>query len=476
MGKRAVTLGTLGTALTIVACQPQLPLAGPSGSPVSGLPVSQSPTAVASPTATPTASSQPLPSPSPDASATPAPSPTAAPLAGIKGVVQNDNGTPLVGFTVRVESVATGALLKEVVTDGIGAYSVAGVPLGDTWKVSVQGQGYGLRQGLVSIPAAADTATVYTQSFTGNMALTLKPEVIDFQAAPSTAAVAPLGELTVNFSAPMDKNSVSSAFCIQLDSPSSLQTLVGAILPAGVVPASTANVLMNSGDFDIAWPTPSRAIFKPSRPWPTTPSGAVPKLRMLMQFNGQRIRDNVGQEARDTTATDDATLKSGPFFLTNRPDPYVSFTPATDSDTLRLTSGTASHSATTGGTVKLVFSRTLRRELLNGVVLAGGAGGNAAQAAAAVGQVTAAQAAANYEVKVNNGAFQSLAGFTGARADVDYADPTLASVRLTVPLQPAAVFQPGDSITVRVKSAITDFAGNLLGTGDSNTSVTMPVI
>jgi hypothetical protein len=397
-------------------------------------------------------------------------------MASIRGVVQNDSGGPLVGLPVRVESVKTGVLLKEVMTEANGAYTVTGVPLGDTWRVSVQGNGYGLRQGLVAIADAADTATAYTQNFSGAMALTLKPEVIGFQATPSVSAVAPYGELTLNFSAPMDKNSVVSAFCVQLDSTSTLQLAVGTVLPAGVVPPSTTNSLMNSGGFDVSWPTPSRAIFKPTRPWPTAASGALPKLRVLMQFNGQRMRDNVGQEARDTVDSSDGTTKSGPFFITSRPDPYVSFSPAADPATMRLVSGTASHSATAGGVIRLVFSRTLRRELLNDLVMAGGAGSNSALAPAAVNQVTAAQAAANYEIRVNNGVYQALSGFTGTKAEIDFSDSTLSTVQLTVPLQPGAVFQPGDSVTARVKSAITDFVGNALGTGESNTSVTMPVL
>lgn len=112
-----------------------------------------------------------------------------------------------------------------------------------------------------------------------------------------------------------------------------------------------------------------------------------------------------------------------------------------------------------GDSIRIQFSERLIHFTLDKII-AGGMNGNAAQAPAAIGDVSAEAAAANYQVMIQRSG-RIIASNTwanlGGIAVYDPTDLTHATVCL---LSSRTLFQPGDQITVEVARSIVDPAGN----------------
>lgn len=453
MGQRfPVAAATL--LATLVACQAPAP--GPVGP--SPAPSTAPPSPAPSSTPEPTPSATPTPSPTPDDGQ--------ASTLTLAGIVKNDQDRVLTGMTVTLEWQQDGKIIsRQVTTDGLGKYRFETIPVATPLTLTALGTGYGSRQISLTLPTLP-SGTTFTQDFTSNHALTDKPEIIASSIKYGEQNVPLNAAFEFTFSSPMDKASVLRSFALQLDASTPYNIPNGAKLIAGGFPPRTANTLLTADAFDVEWPSASKAIFRPRLPLPTSTTGTPPRLRIGFFFNGEPFTDTNGRKAREIRE-DSTTI--GPFHLDGMGRPYLTFVPTAPSANLRLTEMVPTHDAT-GDKIKLIFSQPLYYTLADGSTVAAY---SPDRAPAAAGAVTAAAAAANYQLKVNDGTYASLDDgvFAGVRADFDPTAPQHNVVILSAP-PGTDLFERGDSVSIRIAAPIFDAFGNDLSLNDAANSST----
>ncbi len=237
------TLITAATLSLLAACGPAPtqnvdPSASPSAEPTT-VP-SATPSAVASPSsapsakpsATPTAEATPAPTANPGASATPTPLPSATSDISVietttfNGKVYDDTNAPLDGVTIKARSLNSSVPFEVTTTTAGGTYSFNNAPSGVQIEIVASRSGFTTRRRievLKSNKQGDPNANKYDFGTDGSdgsgsaaNALSDKPEVVSITPGRNASGIDPKTTFVLNFSEPMDRNSVEDAFSVHV--------------------------------------------------------------------------------------------------------------------------------------------------------------------------------------------------------------------------------------------------------------------
>lgn len=160
---------------------------------------------------------QPVPPTTPATPTATEPLPTASNT--LKGVVENDEGVPLDGATVRV----TASSFDQTVTTALGTYVLNNPPVGFTVQITVTKSGYTTRTMTKVIASGTNQA-----DFTGGQyAISDKPEIVGYSSVGGGS-----GGMELTFSEPVKTDSVENGFRMGLASATDITTSNGDTLKA----------------------------------------------------------------------------------------------------------------------------------------------------------------------------------------------------------------------------------------------------
>ena len=422
-----------------------------------------------SPSTTPVVSNTPLQTPSsivisatptstvtPTASVNPTlvPTPTSSPSQGpkvvtISGIVENnDDASKLESVELTVKSMNSAVPYeKKVTTDALGRYKFTDIPAKNvTYLISAYKPGYTKRErSFVIIDLDTELKNF---DFSGDVyGLSDRPEVIGI--TPEYGVIAPGNtSFTLTFNESMNRGSVESCFAITSDKLSTVTLGAGfQLLPWN---NSSGTVLYDKNAFNITWAGDTKATFtlKNEQTVPCNNSGEV-QYRLILNYtkNGMtNIKDSAGCLGRIAVI---GSKSDGPFHTMQYYQPYSAFSISADN-----TSPTINDiRAMSPNTINVIFTKPMYLTTADAQLLSGS---DKSTAPAGNGTVTAADAATNYTLKVNDNPV--LVSVT--RSDFYQDDLTHKTVQLTT--DPAKPFSTNDKIELTVKNSIVDPAGNAL--------------
>ena len=371
----------------------------------------------------------------------------------------------------------------ETTTAG-GTYAFNNAPAGVQIEIIASRPGYTTRRRvevLKSNKQGDPDANRYDFGTTGDStfgtefnALSDRPEVTMVTPGRNASGINPGTSFVLKFSEPMDRQTVVDAFEIRaFGTDEELSVDDSTTFDAGT---ASNGELDNNGDliwdkaaFNASWNSDDTEVtmtFKEERALPTdTDSDNVPDYSVSFEAGGAGLKDKSG-----------ITRDELHFKLTEgRFENYYKFSINTDEDKPGVDSITVidggNSGSTIGDTIKVRFSERMIHRTLAGPV-AGGINDQMTEAAAAVSNVTSAQAAANYIVQINTGMamdWNTVVGGNGV-AVFDSNDPTNKTVLLFTSSSSDLVFNPGDNIEVTVKTTVLDPAGNSVDSSDNDAS------
>lgn len=397
----------------------------------------------------PNPSDNPSTSPSEDPSANPSSEPSDISTEAnttLNGMIFDDTGAPLDEVTVHVQSLSTSRPFEATTISQGGAYVLNSVPAGVQLEIAASKPGFAPRK-MVKVlksnkngdPDANrfDFGTSGGPSAFGNAynALSDKPEVIAVTPERNATGIAPNTDIVLTFSEPMDRQTVLDNFEIRAFSSEQLSvdnatTLIG----AGSLTTPTAGTqIWDDSAFAASWNADDTQLtlhFLDDRALPSDKESAnIPDYLISLQAQGGQIKDKDG----NSRSLHHFKLTAGDF-----EDAYK-FSLLADQEKPRLESLSAQtyeNGGSDGDAIKLRYSERMVL-YTQGPIIAGGMNGNAAQAPAANGPVSAAAAAGNYTVTVTRGGQPILTGLSwgtlGGQAIFDSADASHHTVRLMPP-------------------------------------------
>lgn len=453
--------------LTLSACQTTSP------GPVQPLPSVQ-PSPSVSPEPEPSPSLSPEPSVEPTASVAPSPDSSASPDTSVidnttfNGKVFDDQQNALDGVTIAVRSLSSQSDYQASTITAGGTYALNNAPAGIQLEITASKPGMTTRRRVEVLksnkqgdPAANryDFGTDGSSTSFGvaHQALSDRPEVMQISPGRQAADIAANTPIVLTFSEPMDQASVLDTLQIRAFSSRSLSIDDGVSLTgAGSLATPAAGSLIyDKNAFEASWNAEDTVLtlnFKDQRALPADRDSAH-NPDYLVSFVGgtSEIKDKAGI-ARGSAYF---KLSDGPFENASR------FAIQTDSIAPQLTqlqAHTAENGGIDGDALRVRYSERMIHYTL-GPSLAGGINGNAGQAAAAVGSVSAEQAATNYRISVRRGGQQLMQDLPwsalGGRASFDTLDPTHRTVRLLPPGLALSTGQQNVGASANAAQAIT---------------------
>ncbi len=386
------------------------PQASTSAEPIPISTPAPTPEPIATPTPIPTAEPTPTPVPTatdisiPSASPTSTPTPSATPEAttGTITVDVFDDNTNLVSAAqVTVKSAADDSFSETTFTNEGGHFILKDLPLNTTLNIKATAPGYTTRERLLAVSVFTPEKTL---EFKGDDAISNRPEVIEVkQGNAINTAYQPL---EMSFSEGLDRESFERSFALQLDTTSSTNFKVGTPTPVGTsIGGNQNNVVFDIQQFNVEWDTSKTVRLTPQFGWPQT---SRDDYRIVLNYRkngdpkGGGIKDSGGTSARESFIssssggdTDTATTtESGPFRVGNQYKAFWRLRINTSPTPIKLDRVSVTKSPQ--DILTLDFDNDLSFTLPNGASVVGGAGGQASNAPAATGGVSATDAAQNY--------------------------------------------------------------------------------
>lgn len=444
MMQRSFSLAWLSALLVLGACQTTSttqPAPSPSDSPAaSAVPSastepSPSPSPSANPSATPSPSASPIPSPTPtptpEPTATPTPTPTPEPSSGDLLIqVYDDSHSAVTKSTVRVQSQTEGVDYDRTFDLNVDRVQVSGLPVPVTYLLTATAPGYNVQTRSVLVKAGQSASFV----FEGNYAISDKPEVISVEPA-YPAVVGVFDPIVLHFSESMDHSSVEHSIALQLDRKSESHFDVGTLIPGYTsVIARPDDTIYSERQLDLEWDDSRTLIVRPQHGWPVASENS---FRLVLSFKdangfGGVITDDNGEPSRFPS---EGSEEDGPFRVGNLYHPFlpveVKHSGIPSTELKRIIPSTNGNDSLT-----LLFNRELSFLLETGDEVVAGTDGAASLAPAATGEVTAQEAAQNYQLVCNDQA-------------------------VTLPSSAAAVYISEDEVRISVSSE-----DNLFDSGD----------
>ena len=436
---------------------------------------SAAPTPSASATASPTTEPTPVPtaegsdapdSPEPTDAPTEVPTttPTSSPTASVatpqedisvvekttfNGKVFDDTNAPLDGVKVSAKSLNGNVNYTAETVSAGGTYAFNNAPAGVQIEITAEKEGYTTRRRVEVLKSNKDgdpNANRYDFGTDGSsnsfgvdyQALSDKPEVVAVSPGRNGAGFDAATPFQITFSEPMDRRTVEDNFEVRAytsermsaDTSGSL-TLTG----SNSLSAVSGTRVWDKSAFLISWNNDDTEVtfsFRSDKKLPTDKdSDKTPDYQVDFERQDKNLKDKSGI----TRSSDYFKLTQGDF---ERSYKFSINTDEIDPALLSITANTAENSGvgTTGDSIRVRFTEPMIHYTL-GPVIAGGMGGNGAEAPAANNSITAEQAAQNYRVTVNRGGtlvYNNIPWSTlGGKAVFDANDPTYRTVLLVAP-------------------------------------------
>ncbi|MGV3526803.1 MAG: carboxypeptidase regulatory-like domain-containing protein [Candidatus Sericytochromatia bacterium] len=451
----------------------QGPSANPSGNPSGGPSANPSSDPSGNPSANPSGEPSGNPSPTPTPTALPSDVSVLEPTT-LNGMIYDDTQAPLSGATVRVRSLSSLSNFDATATSAGGSYVLNGVPAGIQLEITATLPGYTTRKRVEVLKSNKNgdpNANRYdfgtngsASSFgTAQNALSDKPEVVQVTPERNASGIAPASNLVLRFSEPMDRNTVLDNLEIKaytgeklsVDSSGSPLTVTG----SGALTSLAGTRIWDKSAFNASWNSDDTELtlsFRDGRSLPSDKeSSKVPEYQVALERQDGQLKDKAGVTRNNNyfKLTDGAFERSYKFSIQSD-----QAKPQLDSMIAR----TAENGGINGDSLQLRFSERMIHYTL-GPTIAGGMGGAANAAPAAVGATTAEQAAGNYTVEVIRSGNPVLGPVKwsqlGGRAVFDTNDANHQSVLLQ-PAMNSAGSQSGLWLNAQSANMTGDFSTN----------------
>lgn len=470
--------------LALSACQTENP------GPVQPLPSAQpspSGSPSESPAPEPSASVSPEPSDDPTPSTEPSPDSSASPDTSIvdnttfNGKVFDDQQNALDGVTIAVRSLSSQSDYQASTITAGGTYALNNAPAGIQLEITASKPGMTTRRRvevLKSNKQGDPAANRYDFGIDGSgtsfgvahQALSDRPEVMQISPGRQAADVAANTPIVLTFSEPMDQASVLDSLQIRAFSSRSLSVDNGISLTGAGSLATPANgtLVYDKNAFEASWDAEHTELtlsFKDQRALPADRDSAhSPDYLVSFVGGAAEIKDKAGL-ARGTAYF---KLSDGPFENASR---FAIKTDAAAPQLVNLQAHTAENGGLDGDALRVRYSERMIHYTL-GPTIAGGMNAQATQAAAAIGSVSAEQAAANYLVSVRRGSQQLMQDMPwsvlGGRASFDTLDPSHRTVRL---LPPGLTLSTGQQLVGASANAVQAITGSIYYQDGSQDSI-----
>lgn len=407
-------------------------------------------------------------SPSAASSADGAPAPTSLPLREsaytVRGAIWDDRSQALEGATVAVLNSAREVMGKAKTGAG-GIYSLTGEFKLDSLIVQVTYPGYTSRERVIT-PTGGDLKVDFKEEY----APSNRPEIVSVE---PVSLASPLSSIMVRFSESMEEKATEAAFALAADAAHVLS--VGFALPAGLSSPDKDNAVYTSSQFERAWSDGGTVLTltpKASSPIPTDASSSR-RLSYRVSFSyagggAKGIMDLNGNVGRTAVMSP----KDGPFRVGNGFQPYAVVSVPGDAESPKIEDMALipKEGGGVGDQIKLTYSKPMRLLAQLGIIV-GGADGVATRAPAGSTNVSAADAAKNYEISVEGGPWLNLGADLSASATFDVKDGQNRTIVISTDDD---VFHSGQEVSVRLANPVKDPQGNSVSIGTSLVTAQAP--
>jgi hypothetical protein len=530
------SLLTAATLSLLAACGPAPtqnvdPSASPSAAPTATPSAAPSAEATASPSAEPTAvpsveaTPTPAPTADPGASATPTPLPSATSDISVietttfNGKVYDDTNAPLDGVTIKARSLNSSVPFEVTTTTAGGTYSFNNAPSGVQIEIVATRSGFTTRRRvevLKSNKQGDPNANKYDFGTDGSdgsgsaaNALSDKPEVVSVTPGRNASGIDAKTTFVLNFSEPMDRNSVEDAFSVHVFEDQRLSIHTQDFRPtirfemtdntfsqlngfggggySDSDSINTASLVWDESDFTATWNADDTQVtftFADEKLLPTDKdSDKVPdymvsfyaglsfgKREIMPEVSGKTLKDKSGILRRDNWFK----LTDGNF------ESYFKFAIKTDEVKPQVNAVIATSSeggSLRGDAIKVRFSERMLIDTKAGDI---GASNNFIN-----GDVNTDPTNPDlYTVQITRGGFNTLQSLPGGPGTWNWGEDIDGTVvfdaddltRKTVLLLPHTtsqeIFQRSDVIKVTVSAGVVDPAGNTMESRNNNKTTT----